>query len=99
MPVLIGAMPAVAIDAYNPNTGGTVFAFEGVYYLPVTATAALGVGAKVYAAGTLDVPTNVTTALTISSVNTGVPFGALFDAKILIGVTNPTAMVRLNQSV
>lgn len=99
MPVLIGLMPAVAIDNYNPNTLGTVFVFEGVYALPVTATAALGVGAKVYAVGTLDAPTNVTTALTISSVNSGTPFGSLFDAKILIGVTNPLAAVRLNQSV
>jgi predicted RecA/RadA family phage recombinase len=99
MPVLIGKMPAVAIDAYNPNTGGTVFATEGVYAIPVTATAALGVGDKVYAVGTLDAATNVTHTLTISSVNTGAPFGALFGAKILVGVTNPTASVRLNQSV
>ena len=99
MPVLIGLMPAVAIDAYNPATGGTVFALEGVYALPVTATAALGVGDKVFAIGTLDAATNVTHTLTISSVNTGKPFGSLFGAKILVGVTNPTAAVRINQSV
>ena len=44
MPVLIGAMPAVAIDNYNPRSGGTVFVFEGIYALPVTATAALTPG-------------------------------------------------------
>jgi predicted RecA/RadA family phage recombinase len=100
MPVLIGKMPGVAVDSYNAATGATVFALEGVYAIPVTATAALGVGDKVYAAGgTLDAATNVTTGIVISSVNTGVPFGAIFDAKILVGVTNPTALVRINQSV
>lgn len=100
MPVLIGITPAVAIDNYNPNSGGTVFALEGVYALPVTATAALPPGSKVYAAaGTLDATTNITTGLTLSSVNTGVPFGAILGPGILIGVTNPTAPVRINQSV
>jgi predicted RecA/RadA family phage recombinase len=100
MPVLIGVTPAVAIDDYNPRSGGTVFALEGVYALSVVATAAIGPGGKIYAAaGTLDAPTNVTTGLTLSSVNTGVPFGALLGPGILIGVTNPTAPVRLNQSV
>lgn len=100
MPVLIGKMPAVAIDTYNATSGGTVFALEGVYSIPVTATAALGVGDKVFAAGgTLDAATNITTGIVISSVNTGVPFGALVGAKILVGVTNATASVRINQSV
>lgn len=100
MAVLIGLMPAVAVDDYNPRSGGTVFCFEGVYGLSVTATAALLPGAKVYAAGgTLDVPTNVTASVVLSSVNSGVPFGSIFGPGILVGVTNPAAPVRLNQSV
>ena len=67
--VLVGAEPAVALDSYSVLTGGTVFEFTGSFNITVVGqtaespqvTAAIKPGAKLYATGTLDNTTNVTT--------------------------------------
>ena len=105
--VLLGAVPAVAINDYESIYGGTTFEITGSYVLtvigrsvesPVTTHAVNG-GDKVYAVGTLDVTTNVTTGLTID-VNTGGTFFGTLDpqypgAPVTAGSTDTGAWVRL----
>jgi predicted RecA/RadA family phage recombinase len=105
-PVLIGKLPAVALDSYQSNEGGATFLFGGTFLLSVIAqhgsplvSGDIGPGDKIYAeGGTLDPTTNVTTGFTLNadSVN-GVFFGNLDpqQPKILSGVTNTAAGVVL----
>ncbi len=110
MPVLIGDMPAVAVDAYSSVTGGTVFCFEGVYSLTVigqsTQSPVSGIAVKpgdqLFASGTLDGTTNVTYNLTIDKTRGNIPFGMFFPVNaqtaqsIASGATSTTAPVKLN---
>ena len=106
--VLIGVMPAVALDSYSTLTGGTTFEMSGSYVLSVLAATVIspltghqiGFGDKIYAdGGTLDATTNVTTGFTLDAATGGVLFG-YYDpqqnaAVILSAATNATASVKL----
>lgn len=104
MPVLIGTMAAVALDAYDASTGGTTFEFGGVYALTVSAAStqspvsglAVNPGDELYASGTLDTNTNVTYNLTIDKTRGNCPFGNYFGTTALTaGSTTTNAAVRL----
>lgn len=107
MPVLIGNEPAVALDDYQANLGGTTFYMAGTYGLTVigrssespVVTATIKPGDKIYAVGTLDPTTNVTTALTLdANSSTGTLFGYLDPQQlttITAGTTNTYAGVKL----
>jgi predicted RecA/RadA family phage recombinase len=106
-PVLIGTLPAVALDSYNSNSGGTVFRFAGTCEFtviaatvvsPVTGSAAKP-GDKIYATGTLDATTNVTTGLTLSKASGGTLFGSYDGAGITSGSTDTAARVKLRETV
>jgi predicted RecA/RadA family phage recombinase len=108
-PVLIGGnLPAVAVDDYNPNTGGTTFRISGTFALTVIAATVVSPvtgsdvnqGDKIYATGTLDSTTNVTTGLTLSKASGGTLFGS-YDSttKITSGQTSTTAAVKLRRVV
>ncbi len=84
-PVFLGTIPAVALDDYSSLTGGTTFLTDGSFDLtvhgatvvsPLTGSA-VKPGDKLYASGTLDATTNVTTGLTISKASGDTPFGEL----------------------
>jgi len=104
-PVLLGKVPAFALDDYQAVTGGTTFMLNGTFTTTVIAESSVSpvVGAQVnpgdalYARGTLDATTNVTTGLTITATSGDTPFGHLdpSDNKILSGVTNTAALVLL----
>lgn len=85
-PVLIGTMPAIALDNYQANEGGTTFYFSGTYNLSVLGSTAVSpisgtaikVGDPVYADtdGTLDATTNVYYGFTLdANSSTGTLFG------------------------
>jgi hypothetical protein len=104
MPVLIGTLAAVAMDAYDSSTGGTTFMLDGSYFLTVIAQSAqspvsglqINVGDELFASGTLDAPTGVTYNLTIDKTRGNTPFGNYEGpSAILAGVTNTGAEVRL----
>jgi predicted RecA/RadA family phage recombinase len=105
--VLIGAQPAVAVDSYNAANGGTTFRFTGTYKLtfiaatvvsPVTGSAALP-GDKVYATGTLDATTGVTTGLTLSKASGGTLFGSFAGTSQTSATTDTAALIKLKESV
>ena len=103
MPVLIGTLSAVAMDAYDSSTGGTTFCLDGSYALTVIGQSQLSpnsvqpiaVGQEVFASGTLDATTDVTYSLTLDVTRGNVPFGNLEYPAIAAGVTNTSAVVRL----
>ena len=108
MPVLIGTMPAVALDAYQSATIPISFMLEGVYKLTVVGRSiqspvsglAIKPGDELFATGgTLDAATNITPGIEINKTRGGVPFGMYFGPMpgILSGVTDTAAPVRLNQ--
>ncbi len=108
-PVLLGTIPAVALDNYSATTGGTTFLCNGSFVLtviaatvvsPVTGSAAKP-GDKVYATGTLDSTTNVTTGLTISKATGGTLFGHIDPSysTITSGTTDTAAVVVLEAEV
>ena len=108
MPVLIGTMPAVAIDNYNATTGRCTFCLEGIFVLTVIAQSTqspvsgltLKVGDELFASGSLDATTNITTGLTIDKTRGNAPFGNyLGSASVTSGATSTTAPVRLQNSV
>jgi len=108
MPVLIGTMPAVAVDNYNATLGGCQFVLVGVASLTVIAQSTqspvsgltLRPGDELFASGSLDATTNVTTALTIDKTRGNAPFGNYVGtATITAGVTTTNALVRLTNSV
>ncbi len=105
--VLIGALPGVAIDDYNSKTLGTGFRFAGTFALTVLAATVVSPvtgsqvnqGDKLFATGTLDVATNVTTGLTISKASGGTLIGSYDDTTpILTTVTNTAALVKLKEN-
>lgn len=104
MPVLIGTMAAVAMDAYDSSTLGTVFNLEGTYALTVIGQSSqspvsglqVNPGDELFASGTLDAGTGITYNLTIDKTRGNTPFGNLDQSTaILSGVTNTSAAVRL----
>lgn len=105
MPVLIGTMAAVAMDAYDSSTGGTTFCLDGSYSLTVIAHStqspvsglAVNPGDELYASGTLDATTGITYSLTIDKTRGNCPFGNYEGTGIASGVTDTTAVVRLKQ--
>lgn len=112
MAVLIGNMPAVAIDDYSSVTGGTTFAFKGVYALTVIGQSTkspvenetVKPGDQLFATGTLDATTNVTYNLTLDKTRGNIPFGMYFPPNafsataVAAGATDTAAPVKLNQS-
>jgi hypothetical protein len=110
-PVLIGesgdlrALPAVALNDYDANTGGTVFLFDGTFLLTVHALSqispavgeAINPGDPLFATGTFDTPTNMTYNLTISATDGDQPFGRLDPSGTTIAsaATDTAAMVLL----
>ena len=104
MPVLIGTLAAVAMDAYDSSTGGTTFYMDGSYFLTVIGQSTqspvsgqqINPGDELFASGTLDSTTNITYSLTIDKTRGNTPFGNYEGpGPILAGVTNTGAMVRL----
>ena len=104
MPVLIGTMAAVALDAYDSSTGGTTFQLDGSYFLTIigqstlspVANLQINPGDELYAGGTYDLATGVTYNLTIDVTNGNCPFGNYEGiTPILAGATNSYAPVRL----
>ena len=109
MSVLIGTIPAVALDNYQANTGGTTFLCNGSFVLTVVAATVISPvtgsqvnpGDKLYATGTLDSTTNVTTGLTISKATGGTLFGHLDPSGTIIAsaATDTAAVVVLEAEV
>ena len=107
MPVLIGRRPAVALDAYDSNRGGTTFRFAGTFQLTVigqsalspVANIALNPGDRLYASGTLDSTTNVTYNLTIDGTRGNSAFGSMGNDTVAAGATKTTALVKLLETV
>lgn len=103
--VLVGAEPAVALNDYQSNSGGATFYFGGSFNLTVVGSSthspftpeALNPGDKVFASGTLDSPTNVTTGLLITGTTTDTPFGYIDPSGpgVSSGATNTATPVRL----
>ena len=110
-PVLLGGIPAVALDNYQANEGGTTFYANGTFALTVigrstespVVTAAIKPGDKIYAVGTLDATTNVTTGLTLDANSaTGTLFGRLdpqYQATVSAGATDTGAWVRIGEGL
>ncbi len=108
MPVLIGTMPAVAIDNYSAALGGCQFCLVGVFTLSVIAQSTqspvsgldLKPGDELFATGSLDATTNVTTGLTIDKTRGNAPFGNYVGTTtITAGVTTAACAVKLTNSV
>lgn len=104
MPVLVGTLAAVALDAYDSSTGGTTFQFDGDYALTVVAQSqqsplsglTVNPGDELFANGTLDSTTGVTYNLTIDKTRGNCPFGNFDGPTALVsGTTNTSASVRL----
>jgi len=104
--VLVGSEPACALNDYQANTGGATFYFSGTFtgtvygsstHSPITGEA-INHGDKLYASGTLDATTNVTTGLWISADSSDTPFGYLDPSgnDIASGATDTAALVRLS---
>lgn len=85
MAVLIGKIPAVALDNYQSNEGGTTFLLGGSFVLTVLGSSTespvtghqINPGDSLYATGTYDPVTNVTYNLTIDANSVNTAFGAL----------------------
>ncbi len=106
MPVLIGTIAAVALDAYDSSMGGTTFELSGSYALTVIGQSTqspvsglqINPGDELFASGSLDAATGVTYNLTIDKTRGNCPFGNLDQSTpILSGVTNTAAYVRLKE--
>ncbi len=104
--VLVGAEPACALNDYQANTGGSTFYFSGTFtgtvigsssHSPYTGEA-INYGDKLYASGTLDVTTNVTTGLLITGTTSDAAFGFLDPTGPVVGsgATVTTANIRLS---
>ncbi len=101
-PVLIGTIPAVALDSYQANTGGTTFLCNGSFVLTVIAAtvvspitgSTVNPGDKLYVTGSLDSATNITTSLVISKATGGTLFGHLDpSASAITSATTSTSAV------
>lgn len=106
--VLIGKQPACALNDYQSNSGGATFYFNGSFtgtvygsssHSPITG-AAINPGDALFASGTLDTPTNVTTGLWISADSSDAPFGHLDPTANPIGsgATDTAAVIRLGDN-
>jgi hypothetical protein len=103
--VLLGSIPAVALNAYNSLTGGATFYVNGSFNLTVIGQSAespvtthkINPGDKLYAVGTLDTTTNVTTGLTIDANSSNSFFGNLDPSYVAVaaGATDTQALVEL----
>ena len=104
--VLIGDEPACALNDYQASEGGAVFYFSGSFtgtvygsstHSPITGVA-ISYGNKLYASGTLDSATNVTTGLWISADSSDSPFGFLDPSGPVVGSGQivTTAEIRLS---
>jgi predicted RecA/RadA family phage recombinase len=104
--VLLGKIPAFALNDYQSNTGGATFYTNGTFYTTVVGTtshspytgAAIAPGALLYASGVLDNTTNVTTGLLISATSGDTAFGTLdpsYSAGVGSGLTVTSAPVRI----
>jgi predicted RecA/RadA family phage recombinase len=102
--LLGGVLPAVALDSYQANEGGTTFLLNGSFNLPVYGQSVLSPptnhaippGAKVYAdGGTTDATTGVLYNFSLdANSSTGVLFGYVdpqYSAGILSGLAPDTA--------
>ena len=107
MPVLIGTLAGVALDAYDSSLGGTVFRLSGTFALSVfggDSTSAgnsqdINPGDEIFATGTHDGTTNVTYNLTLDATKGNIPFGSLDQqTKVTAGTTNAYAYVKLKES-
>ncbi len=99
--------PACAINDYETIYGGTTFELTGSYIGTVigrstespVVTKKIFPGDKIYAVGTLDSATGVTTDLTLDANSaTGVLFGTLdpqYQTAVAAGATDTAAWVRL----
>jgi len=108
--VLIGPdLPGVAVDDYNPNTGGTVFRLSGTFALPVLAAttnsplvgSTVLQGDKIYLnGGTQDGTTGITTGGTLSKQSAGGSLVGSYDdtESITSGTTNTEAAVKLKET-
>jgi predicted RecA/RadA family phage recombinase len=105
-PVLLGDVPAVALNDYQANTGGATFYTNGTFSLEVIGSsthspftgAAIKPGDKLFASGTLDSLTNVTTDLVITGDSSDPAFGVLdpsYAAGVGSGLTDTAAAVKL----
>jgi hypothetical protein len=109
-PVFLGSIPAVALDNYQANTGGTTFLIGGSFFLTVIAETSespatghqINLGDKIYGNGlATDPTTNVVTIGTLDANTAGNLFGYLDpgasvnSGPILSGVTNTAAAVLL----
>lgn len=105
-PVLIGKnIPAVALDNYQSNTGGTTFLLGGAFNLPVygyttyspPSNGALLPGKKVYADGGVDdAVTGITYNFLLSGDSAGVLFGEVdpsYTTGVLSGAAPDTAAI------
>jgi len=104
--VLLGQIPACALNDYQANQGGATFytggTFSGTVYAssshsPITGTA-INIGDKLYASGTLDSNTNVTTGLWISADSSDTPFGNVdpqLGSAMTSGSTNTAQAIRI----
>ncbi len=105
---LIGAslLPGVALESYDPISGGCVFRFSGTYLLTVVAAtdvspltgSAVAQGDIIYGAGTLDATTGVTHNVVLSKDSSGAKVGT-YDSgtPITSGTTSTSAPVRLRE--
>lgn len=108
--VLIGSIPACALNNYNADTGGTTFYVNGTFLFTVigkssespSVNAAIKPGDKIYAVGTLDPTTNVTTGLTLDANSSSGTFFGHLDPQVGVAVgsgqTDTAAAVRLGDN-
>jgi hypothetical protein len=104
--VLVGSEPACALNNDQSNLGGATFYFSGTFTGTVVGSSthspytplAINYGDKLYASGTLDTATNVTTGLLITGDASDTPFGFLDPSGPVIasGATNTAANIRLS---
>jgi predicted RecA/RadA family phage recombinase len=107
MPVLIGTLAAVALDAYDSTLGGTVFRLSGTFALTVFGgdstsagnSQAINPGDEIFATGTHDGTTNVTYNLTLDATKGNIPFGSLDQqTAVPAGQSVTDAQVKLKES-
>lgn len=106
-PLLVGNEAGVAVDNYNSANGGTTVRFSGTFALTVIAATTVSPlvgeacqqGNIIYASGTLDSTTNVTTGLTLSKQSSGGTVFGHYDSTtdLASGTTSTTAPVKLKE--
>lgn len=106
--VLVGTAPASALNDYQANSGGATFYFSGSFTGTVIGSSthspftpeAIGPGSPLYASGTLDSSTNVTTGLLITGTTTDTPFGRIDETGpgVGSGATVTNAIIRFGDA-